>query len=129
MKLTDVLIPPSNLDYLDYYDKHNVSRDNRYFFIGKVARNCMIVGEVLTFETDMYVQLDKDKFREYTVRYVIKDNSIKGAEEYIKDGDCALIDRLGLLDRDFEYVAMKYIDKRGIVVSGCGKSMLNKKDK
>ncbi len=124
MRMTDVFILPMNLDY---DDKHNVNRDNRYFFIGKIARNCVIVGEVFIFETDMYVQLDKDKFREYTVRYVIKDNSFKGAEEYIKDGDCALIDRLGLFDRDFEYVAMKYIDEHGVIVNGCGKSILNKK--
>ena len=109
MTMFDAFIPPANLDH---DDKHNVSRDNRYFFIGKVVRGCIIVGEVFSFEVDMYVQLDKDKFREYIVRYVIKDNAFKGAEEYIKDGDCALIDRLGLLERDYEYVAMKYIDER-----------------
>lgn len=114
MTMFDAFIPPANLDH---DDKSNVSRDNRYFFIGKIARNCMIVGEVFNFETDMYVKLDKDKFREYIVRYVIKDNAFKGAEEYIKDGDCALIDRLELLDGDYEYVAMKYIDERGVIVS------------
>lgn len=121
MKITDVFILPSNLDY---DDKHNISRDNRYFFIGKIARNCMIIGEIFIFETDMYIQLDKDKFREYTIRYVIKDNSIKGAEEYIKDGDCVLIDRFGLLNGDFEYVAMKYIDERGVIVN----AKLNERD-
>lgn len=114
MKMTDAFIPPANLDH---DDKSNVSRDNRYFFIGEIARNCMVVGEVFSFEADMYVQLDKDKFREYIVRYVIKDNAFKGAEEYIKDGDCALIDRLGLLERDYEYVGMKYIEERGVIVS------------
>lgn len=77
----------------------------------------MIVGEVFSFEADMYVKLDKDKCREYAVRYVIKDNAFKGAEEYIKDGDAALIDRLGLLERDYEYVGMKYLDERGTIVS------------
>ena len=105
MKMTDVFVSPINLDC-----------DDKYFFIGEIARGCMIVGEVFSFEADMYVQVDKDKFREYIVRYVIKDNAFKGAEEYIKDGDCALIDRLGLLERDYEYVAMKYIDERGVIV-------------
>ena len=95
----------------------NLDCDDKYIFIGEIARNCMIVGEVFSFDADMYVQLDKDKFREYIVRYVIKDNSIKGAEEYIKDGNTALINRLGLLDRDYEYVAMKYIDERGVIVN------------
>ena len=114
MTMFDAFILPSNLDC---DDKHNVTRDNRYFFIGEIARNCMIVGEVFSFEADMYVQVGKNRFREYTVRYVIKDNAFKGAEEYIKDGDCALIDRLELLDRDYEYVAMKYVDERGVIVS------------
>ena len=105
MKMTDAFYSPMNLDC-----------DDKYMFIGEIARNCMVVGEVFSFEVDMYVKLDKDKFREYTVRYVIKDNAFKGAEEYIKDGDCALIDRLGLLERDYEYVAMKYIDERGVIV-------------
>ena len=106
MKMTDAFILPMNLDC-----------DDKYIFISEVARNCMIVGEVFSFEADMYVKLDKDKYREYAIRYVIKDNAFKGVEELIKDGDAALIDRLGLLERDYEYVGMKYLDERGTIVS------------
>ena len=106
MKMTDTFVFPTNLDC-----------DDKCIFIGEEARNCIVVGEVFSFEADMYVKLEKDKYRKYAVRYVIKDNAFKGAEEYIKDGDYALIDRLGLLDRDYEYVAMKYIDERGVIVS------------
>lgn len=122
MTMFDAFILPANLDH---DDKSNVSRDNKYFFIGEIARNCVVVGEVFSFEADMYVQLDKDKFREYIVRYVIKDNAFKGAEEYIKDGDAALIDRLGLLERDYEYVAMKYIDERGVIVNEVLRNVCN----
>lgn len=108
MKMTDAFVSPMNLDC-----------DDKYIFIGEEARKCTAVGEVFSFEADMYVKLDKDKYRKYAVRYVVKDNSLKGAESYVKDGESFLLSYRDFVYANYEYIAMKYIDERGIIVSGC----------
>lgn len=107
MKMTDAFVSPMNLDC-----------DDKYIFIGEEAKNCIVVGEVFSFEADMYVKLDKDKYRKYAVRYAVKDKALKGAESCIKDGETFLLSYRNFIYRDYEYVAMKYIDERGVIVSG-----------
>ena len=106
-KFIDILILPSL----------NAKAKADFVFSLTDSTNEKLKNFLYTLATAKRLEILPHIYREFSYQKSLKDNAFKGAEEYIKDGDCALIDRLGLLDRDFEYVAMKYIDERGIIVS------------
>ena len=63
MRIADAFVPPIN---------YSCKVEDVLF--RNVARNCEIVGNIFSFETDIFVRLDEKKSRKYTVHFVIKDN-------------------------------------------------------
>lgn len=105
MRMVDAFVPPMN---------YNCKVEDVLF--RNVARNCEIVGNVFSFETDIFVILDEKKSRKYAVHFVVKDNAVKNIKLYNNRGRVlALLSDTGLFYEDLEYVVMEYIDEVGVI--------------
>lgn len=106
MRIADAFVPPIN---------YSCKVEDVLF--RNVARNCEIVGNIFSFETDIFVRLDEKKSRKYTVHFVIKDNTVKDIKLYDdRSGMFVLLSNTGLFYEDLEYAVMEYVDEVGVVV-------------